>query len=69
MNLKGRLLVALAELGGAMWIAYQQMPVDQQQRVRMSVLQNGAKTLQYAARRIGEMAIECEKKYAEEING
>lgn len=68
MNTKGRLLIALVELGGAMWITYQQLPADQRQRVRMTIYRQGMKACERTAFKVGQLGIRIEQKYGEEAS-
>lgn len=63
-----RLVIALVELAGASVITYQQLPADQQQRIRLLTWRSSARVLQTIARRIGEYGLRAEQKYAEEVS-
>lgn len=66
--MKMRLLIAVVELAGASVITYQQLPSDQQQRIRLFAYRSTARALQTIARRVGEYGLRAEKKYAEEVS-
>lgn len=67
--MRTRLLIALVETVGAAFIAYQQMPSDQQQRIRMIAYKRGMTVCERVAFKVGQFGIRLERKYAEEGAG
>jgi hypothetical protein len=66
--MRNRLLVALVEVAGAVWITYQQIPADEKQRLRMVAYRKVSSLLYHASGKMGQLAMQAELKYAEEVS-
>jgi len=65
--MRSRLLIAFAEMAGAVFITYQQLPPHEKQHVRMVVYRELSSILYRASGKMGQLAMQAELKYAKEI--
>jgi hypothetical protein len=65
--MRSRLLIAFAEMAGAAFITYQQLPPHEKQHVRMVVYRELSRILYHASGKMGQLAMQAELKYAKEI--
>jgi hypothetical protein len=60
------IVIALAELGSALYVSYHSLPEHEQVRLRMLILRNAATVSRDIAERFGRIAIDLEKAYYRE---
>jgi hypothetical protein len=65
--MRNRLFIVFAEMAGAAFLTYQQLPPHEKQHVRMVVYRELSSVLYRASGKMGRLAMQAELKYAEEI--